>query len=75
MLVIKNLKQFDEEVEFIKKRFTGSSELLYRDQADSAWKIKTSLERVGKEEISCKKYYYYIDKLKPLINPLIKRKA
>jgi hypothetical protein len=72
--MIKSLKQFDEEVERIEVEFTGSSELLYRGQADSSWKIESSLERIGKEEISCKAYYSHIDKLKPLINPLIKNK-
>ncbi len=74
MHMIKSLKQFDEEVERIEVEFTGSSELLYRGQADSSWKIESSLERIGKEEISCKAYYSHIDKLKPLINPLIKNK-
>ncbi|MDR4498318.1 MAG: hypothetical protein MRK02_10425, partial [Candidatus Scalindua sp.] len=72
--MIKSLKQFDEEVARIKGEFTGSSELLYRGQVDSSWKIKSSLERIRKAEISCKKYYSHIDKLKPLINPLIKNK-
>ena len=72
--MIKNLKQFDEEVERIKVKLADSSKLLYRGQTDSSWKIQSSLERIGKEEISCKAYYSYIDKLKPLINPLIKNK-
>lgn len=72
--MIKSLKQFDEEVERIKVEFTGSSKILYRGQTDSSWKIESSLERIGIEEISCKKYYSHIDKLKPLINPLIKNK-
>ena len=74
MQMINSLKQFDEEVERIKVEFTSSSGLLYRGQTDSSWKIESSLERVGIEEISCKKYYRHIDKLKPLINPLIKNK-
>lgn len=71
---IKSLKQFDEEINRIKVAFTGSSKPLYRGQANSSWNIESSLERIGKKEISYEKYYYYIDKLKPLINTLTKNK-
>ncbi len=74
MIKIESLKQFDEEIERIRREFNSHSVLLYRGQADSSWKIESSLERIGKEEISCKEYYRYIDKLKPLINPFIKNK-
>ncbi|MBI2470716.1 MAG: FRG domain-containing protein [Planctomycetes bacterium] len=71
-MIIKSLKQFDEEIErVIKAEHTNRSVILYRGHADSSWKITSSLERIGVEEISCKEYYQYIDSLKPLINPLI----
>lgn len=74
MYMIESLKQFDEEIERIKKENTACSKTLYRGQVDSSWEIISSLERIGIEEISCKEYYSHIDKLKPLINPLIKNK-
>lgn len=73
-MIINTLKQFDEETERIKAKCPDGSVILYRGQVDSSWKIRSSLERVGTEEISCKEYYRHIDKLKPLINPLIKNK-
>ena len=66
--MIENLKQFDEEIERINAKYTHFSEILYRGQVVSCWKIKSSLERIGREEISCEDYYRQIDKLKPLIN-------
>lgn len=58
----------------MKEEFTDSSELLYRGQTGSLWKIESSIERRGIEEIRYKTYYSHNDKLKPLINPLIKNK-
>ncbi len=73
-MIIKNLKQFDEEVSRIKPINTYDSKILYRGQVNSGWEIKSSLERIGTKEINCKEYYERIDSLKPLINPLIKNK-
>ncbi len=74
MIIIKNLKQFDEEVSRIQSINTYDSKILYRGQINSSWELKSSLERIGIPEISCQEYYEHIDSLKPLINPLIKNK-
>jgi hypothetical protein len=72
---IKNLKQFDKEIErIITVAQTERTKFLYRGQPDSSCEITSSLERYEVEEISCKEYYQHIDSLKPLINPLIKNK-
>ena len=73
-MIDKSLKQFDEQIERIKAKYADGSVILYRGQVNTAWKIQSSLERIGIEEISCEEYYRHIDKLKPLINPLIKNK-
>lgn len=71
--MIKNLRQYDEEIERLRLSATDAV-ILYRGQTNSEWKLKSSLERMGINEIGCKDYYWYIDKLKPLINPLIENK-
>lgn len=73
-IMIKNLKQFDEEIDSVKAKHSDCSEILYRGQVGSSWKIQSSLERIRTEEMDCEEYYGHIDKLKPLINPLIKNK-
>jgi hypothetical protein len=72
--MIKNLKEFDHEIGRISSEHAVWRQTLYRGQIDSSWEIKSSLERIGIKEISCEEYYTRIDRLKPLINPLIENK-
>jgi hypothetical protein len=43
------------------------SELLFRGQADSSWKLNTTLERYTNNIISLKKYHNYLERIKPAI--------
>ncbi|MGZ8216658.1 FRG domain-containing protein [Methylomagnum sp.] len=71
---IKSVSDFIKSINELNNTHQNSRIILYRGQTNSEWKLKTSLERIGCEKISCKEYYQWIDKIKPLINPFINEK-
>jgi hypothetical protein len=71
-MMVSTIKEYREIISKYSSKL--DQEILFRGQSDRSWKIKSSLERHGIEEIECEKYYRIIDRYKALINPLIENK-
>lgn len=70
---IKNWDEFErklQELEHIRtaakeKSYSILSDFLYRGQANSAWRLETTLERYSNQRFSLRKYYSYVLAAKP----------
>jgi hypothetical protein len=72
--MISTIEAYAAEINRIVSDMGDKSCILYRGQRNSGWEIKSSLERQGKNRITCEEYYKLIDRYKPLLNPVIDRK-
>ena len=71
--MIENLRQFNDEITRIIAKYTPTYHFLYRGQTDADWGIKSSLERIGIIQQSCRNYYTNIERYKPAINSIFNK--
>lgn len=63
-----------EKIREVEKSKGHATEFLFRGAADSAWPLKTTLERAGWEDVSISRYYDLIFGLKPQVESYTSRK-
>ncbi len=65
---VRTISGYIDIINRFRNQVDSTTKILFRGQANAKWKIESSLERIGLDNITFNKYYTLVDSYKPEIN-------